>query len=469
MADKFLFLCLLSWLFLAPTTLAQQIQPVYQTLATNGSNSKDTTWAVSLPKVATDSQYLYTLVMAGNNVYQQTVEVKRQRLDSQIPATTIWSKSNQFSSIGGLIMDNQGKLHVFYFSNYSDSVYWSALLKEDVANSPQSTTVTFSTTNIPTAVSGVCNRCRLGLHYDDAADTIHLVYDQTNTGVNPNIVQAYYTQKINNGSWSPLNKILDYYFLPDGKEQGFYYPVMRVFGNKIHVFFTGSIYDALSPSFTWFNGIRHYYKDLSSSTWSNEWLTGPFTTDKTYIVGNDSYITPDNKLVVIAPYVENLGLASQKLSLLSFTSDQGLGNWQQREIYNSNVTACVTQTANGNYNLFFSGSGAFLNWGRSQNGQDWIFTSFQPPTGYIGGLDANCLEDTIPMHKLAKPTVMVAGYNQTIGQNTLADGHSLVLATIDPLPGDLDGNNVVNLADLQQAITQLNIFLYNQVVANFGK
>ncbi len=38
-----------------------------------------------------------------------------------------------------------------------------------------------------------------------------------------------------------------------------------------------------------------------------------------------------------------------------------------------------------------------------------------------------------------------------------------------PVPGDLTGDGHVTLADLMQAISSLNIFTYNQVVANFGK
>jgi len=44
-----------------------------------------------------------------------------------------------------------------------------------------------------------------------------------------------------------------------------------------------------------------------------------------------------------------------------------------------------------------------------------------------------------------------------------------IIPTPPPLPGDLTGDGQVNLLDLLAAISSLNIFTFNQVVANFGK
>ena len=302
----------------------------------------------------------------------------------------------------------------------------------------------------------------MGFIYDPQTDLIYFSTDNTQNDTVPPFV--YFGTLNSQGNFSSPVKILDYYDLSSTREQDFYYPKFAIHENTLHVFFSGSVYDKTDPNFRWFNGIYHGYRNLSGGGWNFEWVWRA-ALETEYLHLQDGYQTSDNRLALVLSY-SNCPTASycQQRSTVNLLSPTGTGPWENKIISaDANLTACVTQSLNGQYNLFATFDPPnFIRYAKSPDGVSWQFVNIPLPTNFIRlSLGHNCLEQET-LYPLKNAYALVSGLSPS--QTSIANGHTVILAEIASfLLGYLDFSGLLSAYS-----PETGIFDYNNLVANFG-
>lgn len=424
----------------SPLTSAPFKTAHYRAVSYEGSKDRKSTGAVTLPKLVSDGEYIYSLLAKGSFEdekgypgFNGIMEVRRQKIGAEEGFITIWSKSGVRDLLGALVIDRRGALHVFYYKAEAGAPSRSRLRYEKAEN-PRTREVSFI--EQPTPDNALCSTCRLGLMYDRATDTLHVVYD-TPEGVGT--LRNWYTQKkVTEGQWTPKEQLQVSYKLPDGRFQYFYYPKIILFKGKIHVFTTANVFDANNTAARFFNGIKHFYKDLNGigATWNSEWIKGPIEDGSTAFL-YDAYITRTNQLALVTSFSAGLGRKAKEMPF--YLSSAGFGDWSKHTILPYvNAAGCVERTLDGMFHLFYGSPSAFLNYAKSADGINWQFFQLKKPSATMQQLiiDFDCMgsQNSAPLHN---PSAIVTGFttSQSVDYSKLPkllfpQGHSVIFVEI---------------------------------------
>ena len=402
----------------------------YHIVSSEGATDKDTTWNLTLPKLVSDGQYIYSLVAAGSfHDFNGALQIRRKRIGKEEAFATIWSKSSAKEVLGALFIDTHSALHVIYYQS-EPGAPTRARLRYEKADDPRAQTVAFHEQLTPD--DSLCATCRMGVFYKKDDDTIHVVNDS--------IVEQqlrYRRKKVTDDSWTTRETLQLAYRLLDGRFQYFYYPKIVFFKGQLHVFTTGNVFDTQHTEARFFNGIKHYYRDYNGppGIWHNEWVRGPVA-DGTNTALYDAYVTRADQLALVNAFSRPQGKVKE-LSL--FLSSIGFGDWRLKPIFSDeNAQACVEQTADGSFHLFSWYPHTPLNYARSSDGVNWQFFQLPRPTGAIQRdfLSVNCMS-TPNSASLQEPSAIVTGF--TTGQSTapangagpsFPHGHSVILIEV---------------------------------------
>ncbi|MFH0863874.1 MAG: hypothetical protein V1858_02220 [Candidatus Gottesmanbacteria bacterium] len=482
---KILILIIIFVMFVSQTNIAIAAFPSasYEIIEPSGGRGTSSSMT-NLPKLVSDDKYLYSLVVIGDQTLwdqnQLGLRIQRKQINTTENFITIWEKPNGvFLVNGGIVLDKNGRLHIFYVNN----VNALGQLAHEIANTPQSYPVTFSPDKL-LPLNNTCKNCRLGLTYDYSTDSIFIVFDQL---INNYPEWAYsYIAVYKNNSWSTPEIILKMYYeyltVDESVVFGYFYPKIIVFNDQLHVFYVGHPYGSIKfngipTQIKWFKNLTHYYRNLSGGSWASEIIRD---TQKSLdeIIANpslqniernffdDVFVTGDNQLAVVGTYVNcpnqiggsySCNLQDSIRQTIEYLNPTGIGNWNNLVLYQYNYKVCVQKTSDGVYHLLKPGFNDELEYAQSIDGKSWTDRPISQKPNFTLQGGHGCLEEN--GRSLNEAYAQVDGYTPS-QVTTNKSSHTVILTKIDLSKDITDFRKILS--------TFTSIFDYNQLVVNFG-